>query len=427
MESLQATVDELNRGRDAPVETQRELLTRAALGHEATVACRAGTRGADEPEPQYALFGNEQQEHCCVRDDTVTLFCDVEGGFQPTTARATWVMTSAADPAAAAPVAETETANGADADAATAAPAPPPDADARIDGTRLAFDFACSAVRCGLPARLGTGTASRGHGHGHRCGRGRLARRLVDGDRRGRPDAATARLHRGGSRRPRRLPAPDTGPPPLSGSAMTLFDPVVLLVFAFQVAIFWRCRVLARADESEELDLLWNTFKHDIQVGRNAVTARLGALHGRGRPGPRATGRPHADLGDGGPRRRHRGHNGRPRVPALGVAHLRARCADSLRTRPPGQSHRRAEQPRDHALAVPALRSRLRTGSERFPAGAADLQRRERTPGAVRGRGADQLGEAFSWKPCAASRKRSHNWTGASSTWASRPRRSRSR
>ena len=46
---------------------------------------------------------------------------------------------------------------------------------------------------------------------------------------------------------------------------MTLFDPVVLLVFAFQVAIFWRCSVLARADESEELDLLWNTFKHDIQ------------------------------------------------------------------------------------------------------------------------------------------------------------------
>ena len=46
---------------------------------------------------------------------------------------------------------------------------------------------------------------------------------------------------------------------------MTFFDPVVLLVFAFQVAIFWRCSVLARADESEELDRLWNTFKHDIQ------------------------------------------------------------------------------------------------------------------------------------------------------------------
>ena len=46
---------------------------------------------------------------------------------------------------------------------------------------------------------------------------------------------------------------------------MSLFDPVVVLVFAFQVCIFWRCRVIARADESEELDRLWNTFKHDIQ------------------------------------------------------------------------------------------------------------------------------------------------------------------
>ena len=155
MESLQATVDELNRGRDAPIETQWELLTRAALGHDATVACRAGTHGDDEPGPQYALFGNEQQQHCCVRDDTVTLFCDFEGGFQPTAARATWVMTSAADRAPAAPAARAETANGDDADAATAAPAPPPGADARIDGTGLAFDFACSAVRCGLPAALG--------------------------------------------------------------------------------------------------------------------------------------------------------------------------------------------------------------------------------------------------------------------------------
>ncbi len=155
MESLQATVDELNRGRDAPVETQWELLTRAALGHDATVACQAGTRDDDQPAPQYALFSNGQQQYCCVRDDTVTLFCDVEGGFQPTAARATWVMSSAADRAAAAPVAETETANGDDADAATAASAPPPGADARIDGTRLDFDFACSAVRCGLPAASG--------------------------------------------------------------------------------------------------------------------------------------------------------------------------------------------------------------------------------------------------------------------------------
>ena len=46
---------------------------------------------------------------------------------------------------------------------------------------------------------------------------------------------------------------------------MTLLDPVVLLVLAFQAVIFLRCNVIARADESEELDRLWNTFKHDIQ------------------------------------------------------------------------------------------------------------------------------------------------------------------
>ena len=155
MESLQATVDELNRGRDAPIETQWELLTRAALGHDAAVACRAGTRGDDEPGPQYALFGNDQQQYCCVRDDTVTLFCDVAGGFRPTAARATWVMTSAADRAASSPAPETETANGGDAGAIAATPAQPTGADARIDGTRLAFDFACSAVRCGLPAASG--------------------------------------------------------------------------------------------------------------------------------------------------------------------------------------------------------------------------------------------------------------------------------
>ncbi len=39
--------------------------------------------------------------------------------------------------------------NDAGATAAPLAPTPPPAADARIDGTRLAFDFACSAVRGG--------------------------------------------------------------------------------------------------------------------------------------------------------------------------------------------------------------------------------------------------------------------------------------
>ena len=46
---------------------------------------------------------------------------------------------------------------------------------------------------------------------------------------------------------------------------MTLLDPVVLLVIAFQAVIFLRCNAIARADESDELNRLWNTFKHDIQ------------------------------------------------------------------------------------------------------------------------------------------------------------------
>ena len=46
---------------------------------------------------------------------------------------------------------------------------------------------------------------------------------------------------------------------------MTFFDPVLVLVFTFQIYIFWRCNVIARADESDELNRLWNTFKHDIQ------------------------------------------------------------------------------------------------------------------------------------------------------------------
>ena len=165
MESLQATVDELNRGRGAPIETQWELLTRATLGQDATVACRAGAGGGDQPEPQYALFVDEQGQHCCVRDEAVTLFCDVEGGFQPTAARATWVLTPAAAPVAETAIeTATETVPGAeagdapvvegdDAAAAVAPPTPPPAVDARIDGTRLVFDFSCATVRCGQPAR----------------------------------------------------------------------------------------------------------------------------------------------------------------------------------------------------------------------------------------------------------------------------------
>ena len=164
MESLQATVDELIRGRGVPIEMRSELLTRAAAGHETTVACRVGAPG--EGDAQYALSGNDRGQFCCVRDEVVTLRCDVEGEFLPTTAHAAWVMTPPAVPAGAAPAAE---ASGDGNRAATAVPSaanettngdngtvaalpPPPDADARIDGTRLVFDLACSAVRCGQPA-----------------------------------------------------------------------------------------------------------------------------------------------------------------------------------------------------------------------------------------------------------------------------------
>ena len=167
MESLQATVDELVRGRGVPIETRSELLTRAAAGHETTVACWAGA--PSEGNEQYALSGNDRGQYCCVRDDVVTLRCEVGGGFLPTTARAAWVATPPAAPAGAAPVAEeigdgngagtpvpsvaNETANGDD--GAVAAPPPPPGADARVDGTRLVVDVACSAVRCGQPADSG--------------------------------------------------------------------------------------------------------------------------------------------------------------------------------------------------------------------------------------------------------------------------------
>ncbi len=161
MASLQATVDELNRSRNIAIETRSELLTGATRGRDAEVFCRVGSGGGDEPGPQYALFANQEQQYCCVRDDPVTLSCNVEGGFQPTDARATWVVTP---PAGGAAARGEESATGAG-DAAVTPPEPgdrqeaaggalpptptlPPDIDARIDGTRLTFVFACSAVRC---------------------------------------------------------------------------------------------------------------------------------------------------------------------------------------------------------------------------------------------------------------------------------------
>ncbi len=167
MASLQATVDELNRSRNIVIETRAELLTGATRGRDAEVSCRAGAGGGDEPGPQYALFGNEEGQYCCVRDDPVTLSCNVEGGFQPTEARATWVVTPPAR-GTAAPGAESATGVGdaavtppepGDQDEAAGGvvpptPTPPPDIGARIDGARLTFVFACSAVRCG-PAEAG--------------------------------------------------------------------------------------------------------------------------------------------------------------------------------------------------------------------------------------------------------------------------------
>ena len=266
MESLQATVDELDRGRDAPIETQWELLTRAALGHDATVACRAGTRGDDEPGLQYALFGNEQQQHCCVRDDTVTLFCDVEGGFQPTTARATWAMTSATDRTATAPAAETETHE------PETTPMPPP---RRRPGrptwkpvpTRRASPSTSPAPRSAVAGRPppdwncvieATGTVTDAGAVDWRddwsTETGEVGRTL---QLQGFIDAV--RID------PDRYQAADHGPPPLSGSADDVLrsgpHPRVRVSGRY---IFWRCNVIARADESHELDRLWNTFKRDI-------------------------------------------------------------------------------------------------------------------------------------------------------------------
>ena len=152
IESLQATIDELNRNNDPDprIETRWELLTRSSLGVGVALTCRAGTRDDDEPRPQYALFVDQQLQYCCVRDDTVTVFCDIEGGFQPAAARAMWTITPAVAPV----TGEGEAAANEAAGAETPVPVPPA-AEARIDGNRLAFDFGCSALRCAQPAGAG--------------------------------------------------------------------------------------------------------------------------------------------------------------------------------------------------------------------------------------------------------------------------------
>ena len=94
LESLQRGVVELDRN----VEAQWELLTRRSLGFDTALSCTAGARGTgDERQPQYALSVDQQQQHCCVRDDPVTLFCDFANGFQPEDGRAIWDQTPAGD------------------------------------------------------------------------------------------------------------------------------------------------------------------------------------------------------------------------------------------------------------------------------------------------------------------------------------------
>ena len=63
MDSLQATVDELIRGRGVPIETAIGAADpRLPSITTTTVACRAGAPGGGgEPRPQYALFGNDRQ------------------------------------------------------------------------------------------------------------------------------------------------------------------------------------------------------------------------------------------------------------------------------------------------------------------------------------------------------------------------------
>ena len=45
---------------------------------------------------------------------------------------------------------------------------------------------------------------------------------------------------------------------------MTLLDPVLVVVFVFQLGIAWRCRILARGSDSEALDGLRRRFEDDI-------------------------------------------------------------------------------------------------------------------------------------------------------------------
>ena len=117
LESLKRGIDELDRN----VETQSELLTRRSLSFDTALSCTAR-------QPQFALFVDERQQHRCERDDSVTLSCGFENGFQPNAGRGIWEPT----------------ANSGDGQT----PEPP---NVRVDGTQLAVDLNCAALRGARP------------------------------------------------------------------------------------------------------------------------------------------------------------------------------------------------------------------------------------------------------------------------------------
>ena len=151
LESLQRGIVELDRD----VETQWELLTRGSLGFDTALSCTAR-------EPQYALSVDERQQHRCVRNDRVTLFCDFENGFQPDTGRGIWDRAPSGDSGdGQTPAAQDAGGNG----SAPATAELPEPLSLRVDGTRLDIDLDCARLRvtplpdAGLALRLDvTGT-----------------------------------------------------------------------------------------------------------------------------------------------------------------------------------------------------------------------------------------------------------------------------
>ena len=133
LESLQRGIVELDRN----VEAQWELLTRRSLSFNTALSCAAR-------QPQYALFVDERQQHSCVRDDPVTLFCDFENGFQPNTGRGIWDRM----PTGNSGDGQTPTAQDAGGNGSNPATVQPPETlDLRVDETRLGVYLDCAARR----------------------------------------------------------------------------------------------------------------------------------------------------------------------------------------------------------------------------------------------------------------------------------------